>query len=104
MTAVMMISPDPQMPLGRKLPMVMSMGSQVAGSSEKSSMAPLAARMPNLMPPPSKAGPALQAAQASQSRLPMTISALVPISMNRVSRSSRYIPDPMTPATISPPT
>ena len=47
---------------------------------------------------------ALQAAQASQSRLPMTISALVPMSMNRVSRSSRYMPDPMTPATISPPT
>ena len=39
------------------------------------------------MPPPSKAGPAEQAAHTSQSRLPITISALVPISTYRVSLS-----------------
>ena len=60
--------------------------------------------MPKLMPPPSKAGPAEQAAQASQSLLPITISALVPMSMKSVSPRSRYIPEPMTPATMSPPT
>ena len=44
---------------------------------EKSSIAPSAARMPNSTPPPSKAGPAEQAAQAIQSLFPTTISALV---------------------------
>ena len=33
---------------------------------EKSSIAPLVARIPNLIPPPSKAGPAEQAAQAGR--------------------------------------
>ena len=99
-----MIRPDPQMPLGRTLPIQMFMGSRVSGSMEKSSMAPLEARIPNSMPPPSKAGPAEQAAQANHSRLPTTISALVPISRKRVSFSVRYSPDPITPATMSPPT
>ena len=80
------------------------MGSKVTGSMEKSSIAPFADRIPNLIPPPSKAGPAEQAAHASQSLLPITISALVPMSMKRVISSVRYIPDPITPATISPPT
>ena len=80
MTAAMLISPEPQIPLGRTLPMVTIMGSSVAGSREKSSIAPSAARMPKVRPPPSNAGPAEQAAQASQSRLPITISALVPTS------------------------
>ena len=88
-TATMLMRPEPQMPLGRTLPMVTIMGSSVPGSSEKSSIAPLAARMPNFRPPPSNAGPAEQAAQASQSLLPMTISALVPTSRNRVSSSER---------------
>ncbi len=102
--ATIMIRPEPQMPLGPTFPTVIIMGSNVLGSMEKSSIAPLLARMPCLMPPPSKAGPAEHAAQASQSLLPITISALVPISIYNVSLSVRYIPDPMTPATISPPT
>ena len=59
--AAIIINPEPQIPLGRTLPMVIIMGSKVIGSIEKSSMAPLAARMPNFNPPPSKAGPAEQA-------------------------------------------
>ncbi len=104
MVATMMIRPEPQIPLGRTLPIVIFMGSNVNGSMEKSSIAPLVARIPKVMPPPSNAGPAEQAAQAIQSLLPMTISALVPMSMNRVSSSVRYRPEPITPATISPPT
>jgi len=46
---------------------------------KKSSIAPLAARMPKLEHLPlRRPGPAEQAALASQSLLPMTISALVP--------------------------
>ena len=76
------------MPLGFTMSMVMIMGSKVSGLMLTSSMAPAVARMPNWMPPPSKAGPAEQAAQASHCWLPMTISPLVPISMNRVSLGS----------------
>ena len=50
-----------------------------------SSMAPGEARMPSRTPPPSKAGPAEQAHESSQSLLPSTISPLVPMSMNSVS-------------------
>ena len=67
-------------------------------------MAPAVARMPILTPPPSKAGPAEQAQDSSQSRLPSTISPLVPMSMNSVSLSVAYMPDEMTPAVMSPPT
>lgn len=56
------------------------------------SMAPSSARMPHWMPPPSKAGPALQAAVISHSLLPSTISPLVPTSMKRVRGASRWKP------------
>ena len=69
-----------------------------------SSMAPGEARMPSRTPPPSKAGPAEQAHESSQSLLPSTISPLVPMSMNSVSFSVAYMPDEMTPAVMSPPT
>ena len=48
-------------------------------------MAPVVARMPCSTPAPSKAGPAEQAHASSQSRLPSTISPLVPTSRNSVS-------------------
>ncbi len=100
----MMIRPEPQIPLGRTLPMVMIMGSKVAGSMEKSSMAPLAARMPNLMPPPSKGrtgrtGGAGQPVPVADDDL--RIGADVHEQGQPV---VRYMPDPMTPATMSPPT
>ena len=77
---------------------------QVASSMKTSSMAPGEARMPSRTPPPSKAGPAEQAHESSQSLLPSTISPLVPMSMNSVSFSVAYMPDEMTPAVMSPPT
>ncbi len=81
MVAAILIRPEPQIPFGLIFPIVMFMGSRVKGSMEKSSIAPVVARIPNLMPPPSNAGPAEHAAQANQSLFPITISALVPISM-----------------------
>ena len=96
--------PEPQMPSGFFLPMVSSMGSKFSGLMRICSIAPVVARMPNLMPPPSKAGPAEQEVQTSQSQLPRTISPLVPTSMNRVSSSRWKMPEPKTPATMSPPT
>ena len=80
----MSISPEPQIPAGLALPIVRIMGSRVVGLICTCSMAPLPARMPNLMPPPSKAGPAEQEAQVSQSLLPTTSSPFVPISMKSV--------------------
>ena len=65
---------------------------QVASSMNTSSMAPGEARMPSRTPPPSKAGPAEQAHESSQSLLPSTISPLVPMSMNSVSLSVSYMP------------
>ena len=67
-------------------------------------MAPGAARMPWSISPPSKAGPAEQAHEMSQSLVPSTISPLVPTSMKRVSRSVANRPEEMTPAVMSPPT
>ena len=69
------------MPFGLTFPTVIFIGSNVKGSMEKSSIAPSTARIPNLIPPPSNAGPAEQAAHTSQSLLPITISAFVPISI-----------------------
>ena len=96
--------PLPQMPTAGASSMVRNVGSQVASSMKTSSMAPGEARMPSRTPPPSKAGPAEQAHESSQSLLPSTISPLVPMSMNSVSFSVAYMPDEMTPAVMSPPT
>ena len=96
--------PLPQMPTAGASSMVRNVGSSVASSMKTSSMAPGEARMPSRTPPPSKAGPAEQAHESSQSLLPRTISPLVPMSMNSVSLSVAYMPDEMTPAVMSPPT
>ncbi len=80
-SATASINPDPQMPIGLALPMVTIIGSKVRGLMLTSSMAPRVALMPNLMPAPSKAGPAEQETLASQSLFPRTISPLVPMSM-----------------------
>jgi hypothetical protein len=68
------------------------------------SMAPSAARMPQRMDAPSKAGPAGAAVASSQSRPPSTISQLVPMSMNSLIRGSRSMPLARSPAVMSPPT
>ena len=68
------------------------------------SMAPSAARIPHLIAAPSNAGPAGAAVASSHSRLPRTISQLVPMSMNRRTRASRSIPLASRPAVMSPPT
>ena len=60
--------------------------------------------MPNVIPPPSKAGPAEQDALSSHSLFPSTISPFVPISMNNDIPFCSVIPDNATPETISPPT
>ncbi len=68
------------------------------------SMAPSAARIPQRMAAPSKAGPAGAAVDRIRSPLPRTISQLVPTSMNSRSRLSRSMPEASMPATMSPPT
>ena len=68
------------------------------------SMAPSAARMPQRIAAPSKAGPAGAAVDTMVSPLPRTISQLVPTSMNSRGRLSRSMPDASMPATMSPPT
>ena len=67
-------------------------------------MAPSAARIPHRMAAPSKAGPAGAAVASSQSRLPSTISQLVPMSMNSRVLASRFMPEASSPAVMSPPT
>ena len=68
------------------------------------SMAPSAARIPHLIAAPSNAGPAGAAVASSHSRLPRTISQLVPMSTNRRTLVSRSIPLASSPAVMSPPT
>ena len=96
--------PLPQMPTAGASSTVRNVGSKVVSSMNTSSMAPAVARMPWPTPPPSKAGPAEQAHERSQSLLPSTISPFVPMSMNSVSLSVAYMPDEITPAVMSPPT
>ena len=67
-------------------------------------MAPADALIPQLIPPPSNAGPAEQAQHIIKSLLPNTISPLVPKSINNVFSSLAHIPAANTPAVISPPT
>ncbi len=96
--------PEPQMPMGGASPKVVQVGSKVCGSIQTSSMAPVTARIPEVAPAPSNAGPAEQAQVISQSELPSTISPLVPTSMNKVTASSSCMPVRSTPAVMSPPT
>ena len=68
------------------------------------SMAPLVARMPHEIEPPSKAGPAEAEQATRKSRLPSTTSPLVPMSNNRAISSDWCIPEARIPAVMSPPT
>ena len=84
--------------------MMEKLGSMVSRSMVQASIAPSVARMPQEMSPPSKAGPAEQAQLIRKSRLPNTISPLVPRSMNRDSSSLFQIMLISVPAVMSPPT
>src|SRR5215467_13813608 len=95
-------SPEPHSPAGSASPMTVS--SQVSGVIVTTSMAPSAARIPQRIAAPSKAGPAGAAVASSQSRLPSTISQLVPMSMNNRVRASLSMPEASRPAVMSPPT
>ena len=99
--------PEPQMPVTpvaavaaanpgssdhRSQPITLKRGSSVATSMRTRSMAPGAARCPQLICAPSKAGP-VGLEQASRRRLlPSTISALVPTSTSSVTSSLRSGP------------
>ncbi len=63
--------------------MTLKRGSSVAGSMRTRSIAPGAARWPQLICAPSNAGPVGLEQASSRSRLPSTISALVPTSTSR---------------------
>ena len=94
--------PDPHRPCGSASPITFRLSS--SGVIVTTSMAPSAARIPHLIAAPSNAGPAGAAVASSQSRLPSTISQLVPMSTNSRTRASRSIPLASSPAMMSPPT
>ena len=98
--------PLPQMPTGfcPESPTMVRVGSMVVLSMVQASMAPSVARIPLEISPPSKAGPAEQAQDMRKSRLPKTISPLVPRSMNRLISSLSQMPEARVPAVMSPPT
>ena len=93
--------PEPQMPVtavpagrrGRRtrasVPMTRKRGSLVTGSISTRSMAPGAARWPEEICAPSKAGPVGEEQARTRSRLPSRISALVPTSTTSISSSER---------------
>ena len=96
--------PEPQMPVTpvaavaaakpassdhRSQPITLTRGSRVAGSMRTRSMAPGAARWPQLICAPSNAGPVGLEQARSRWRLPSTISALVPMSTSSVISSAR---------------
>ena len=76
----------------------------VSLSMVQASMAPSVARMPQLMSPPSKAGPAEQAQDMRNSLFPNTSSPLVPRSMKRLISGLFQIMEAKVPAVMSPPT
>ena len=67
------------------------------------SIAPSFALIPNLLIPPSNAGPAAPATATKNSSFPITSSPFVPISINAESSFCLYISVNNTPLTISPP-
>ena len=78
-------------------------GSSVSGSMRTRSIAPGAARCPQLICAPSNAGPVGLEAASSRSRFPSTISAFVPTSTIRFTSSSRCGPsERITPAVSAP--
>ncbi len=105
--------PEPQMPVTplramaalkpgssdhRSEPMTLNFAASVIGSMRTLSIAPGAARCPQLICAPSKAGPVGLEQASRRCRLPSTISALVPTSTSSVSssrvsgRSARIMP------------
>jgi hypothetical protein len=96
--------PEPQMPVTpmpivaatkagssdhRSHPITLNRGSSVAGSTRTRSIAPGAARWPQLIWAPSNAGPVGDDAASRRCRLPTTISALVPMSTTSTTSSER---------------
>ena len=73
----------------RSEPITLKRASSVAGSMRTRSIAPGAARWPQLICAPSNAGPVGLEQASSRLRLPSTISALVPTSTSSVSFSDR---------------
>ena len=98
--------PEPQSPTGLVpgSPTTLYVGSMVSLSMVHASMAPSVARIPQLMSPPSKAGPAEHAQLIMKSELPNTSSPLVPRSINRENSGLFQIILTSVPAVISPPT
>ena len=110
--------PDPQIPVTpvpsivsakptsfdhSSLPITRNRGSSVSGSMRRRSMAPGAARWPQEICAPSKAGPVGDDAAKSRSLLPITISALVPTSAISMISSERCGPsERITPAVSAP--
>ncbi len=94
--------PEPHRPFGSVSPMTVSF--RPSSVIATASTAPSAARMPQRIDAPSKAGPAGAAVASSQSRPPRTISQFVPMSMNSRMRGSRSMPLASRPAVMSPPT
>ena len=83
--------------------MILKRGSSVAGSMRTRSMAPGAARWPDEISAPSKAGPVGEEAATMRLRLPSTISALVPTSTSSIMRSWRCGPsESVAPAASAP--
>ena len=119
MLAITSMMPEPQIPVTscspsslskpgssdqRLPPMTLKRGSRVTGSILTRSMAPGAARWPPLIWAPSKAGPVGLEAVSSLSRLPSTISALVPTSMIRLISSESHGVSASRTAEVSAPT
>ena len=98
------ISPEPHSPKGAPPPITRIGRLEGVAVDPDFLDGPGVARIPSTTPAPSKAGPAEQAQVISQSRLPSTISPLVPTSMKRVSLSVSISPALTTPALMSAPT
>ena len=79
-------------------------GSLVTGSISTRSMAPGAARWPEEICAPSKAGPVGEEQASTRSRLPSRISALVPTSTTSISSSDWFGPSESATAAASAPT
>ena len=88
----------------RSQPITLNRGSAVAGSMRTRSMAPGAARRPQLVWAPSKAGPVGLEAASSLPRSLSTISALVPTSTTSLLSAERWGPAARTAAAASAPT
>ena len=103
-SAMASIRPDPQIPTGFPPPTTLYSAIWPSGLSEICSMAPVVARMPQVIPPPSKDGPAEAEQHTSQSEFPMTSSPFVPRSIRSERSSESVMPVTRTSATTSPPT